>query len=618
MNVSELLSDLNQQGVQLWAEQDKLKVHSPKGILTPAIQNNLITYKTEILSFLQKKVPKSYPTPAGLSLQTIGKLIGGMSKPSFKECQSPIIDPREMAKQLTITFRPLPKRFKNKTILQFREDLKEKLQNYGVEVIPWEEATRDFSYEMTLPLIKLKKKINLRVVKEEINAVIDVERPKTFWQKVKTSCAEAIYRLYTRFLSQKNTPSFAQITQLTSWAEDHAIQRLENPTATQVISLTTIDKNFTNAKLAYQDKIAIGVNTLVRTFSEVVIGISEDKISILNMNLSDSLFPKDQLDSFLSKSLIPKVYVPIIPLPLSSFKTSQYHPQSSPYAVKLVNLSQELAKTDLFPSGFKLSQVINRKSHRDIVDSIVNGRTGISYGFVAYVEPPVYVGKREITQDEWEELLPVEGFDWEEVRQNNLGRRYLKTLIQGQPIYKQIPELWVVSSRSGSDKTHLNLEQDILRIGLKDGLSLQFPQSINPAEVDIKPSYDTYVMVAIALSAALYTPELVENGAPMIHFHGYPSKDWFKPSETYAGVDNPSVPCGTYESGVFNFLSVYNIAHQNSCNPILAALIEPDHGSNLIAVNEEYLLSRLEAGLQQKQIELGGKYFASLLERSAA
>ncbi|MEO0928271.1 MAG: hypothetical protein AAFY63_20680, partial [Cyanobacteria bacterium J06643_13] len=397
-----------------------------------------------------------------------------------------------------------------------------------------------------------------------------------------------------------------------AWAEDHTIQRLEDPTATQVIMLTELDRDFVDAQIPYQTKIALGVNTLVKTFSEIAIGISDSRISILNMNLTDSLFPRDKFDRFVFKSLIPKIYVPIAPLPLSRFDIGKYSPQKSPYATKLQHLSRELATTGLFPSGFKLSEVIKRQSHRDIVDSIVNGRTGVSYGFVAYAEPPQYIGDREITSSQWSASSPVAGFSSQEVRQNHAGRRYLKTKIQEQYVYKQIPDIWLVCSRSGANKTDLSLDRDILRLGLKSNLQLQLPEGIDPKQIDIKPSYDTYVMLAIALSAALYTPQLIEDGAPMIHFHGYPSQEWFEQHEYFAGVEHPSVPCGTYESGVFNFLSVYNLATQNS-NPIaLASLIESDHGTNIIARDEEYLLARLKVGIERSQIELGGKHFASL------
>jgi TubC N-terminal docking domain len=609
MNVSELLTNLTEQGVQLWTDKDKLKINSPKGILTPQIQANIAACKTEIIAFLCKNDGSSCVTNTGLSLQTIGRLLGGFNPNSRLQFKSPIVDPQVMAKQLKVTFRPLPKGFNNATLLKFREELEQRLQDYGVQICKWEDATREFSYEIAIPLTKWKKTVKTRVVKPDISAVIDVERPVN---KVKSFLAEKIYQVYTRFFVKDGDLSIAKITQLIGWAEDHAIQRLEDPTATQVILLSELDKFFIDSQ-SYQQKIAIGVNSIVKNFSEIIIGVSEERISILNMNLSDSLFPKEECDRFVFKSLIPKIYVPIAPLPMSQFEVGKYDPTQSKFATKLVQLSKSLSATGLLPSGFKIGEIIKRKSHRDIVDSIVNGRTGVSYGFVAYIEPPQYIGSPEISDREWENLSPTEGFDRNEVRQNDIGRRYIKTKIKDRYAYKQIPDIWLVCSRSGANKTDLNLERDIIRLGLKDRLCLQTPQHLDSQRIDIKPSYDTYVMVAIALGAALYAPELIENGAPMVHFHGYPSKDWFEMNESYAGVNNPSVPCGTYESGVFNFLSIHEISDRNDNNIVLASLLEPDHGTNIIARDLDYLLARLETGIARGQIELGGKHFASLL-----
>ncbi|MBD2448804.1 non-ribosomal peptide synthase [Nostoc sp. FACHB-152] len=615
MNVSDFVNKLTQQGVHFWADNDKLKINSPKGVLTPQLQIDIAAYKTEIISFLRNYNYSSDFTSTGLSLQTIGRLIGGYYECLAMQFKSPVIDSKVMAKQLKVTFRPLPKGFNNATVLEFRKELELKLQNQGVKVLTWEEATREFSYEIKFPLVKWKKKMIIRIVKADVNAVIDVERQFSFVGGLKSYLAERFYQFYSRFILKNQKISVAKITQLIGWAEDNIIQRLEDPTSTQVILIKEIDKNFVDSQISYQQKIAIGVNTIIKNFAEIVIGVSDNKISILNMNLSDSIFPRENFDNFVFKSLIPKIYVPIAPLPMSQFEVSKYNPHQSIYATKLVKLSKELATTGLFPSGFKLGEVIKRKSHRDIVDSIVNGRTGVSYGFVAYAEPPQYIGATEISEQEWQSLLAVEGFSNNEVRVNNIGRRYIKTRIKNKYVYKQIPDIWLVSSRSGANKTDLNLECDVLRMGLKNQLCLQIPEGIDPQEVDIKPSYDTYVLVAIALATALYAPELIQEGAPMIHFHGYPAKEWLKSNEYYAGVENPSVPCGTYESGVFNFLSIHDIADKVDNNIVLASLIEPDHGTNIITSNLDYLLARLATGIKHEQIELGGKHFASLTEK---
>ncbi|WGV27396.1 hypothetical protein [Halotia branconii] len=621
MNASEILASLTQQGVQIWVENEKLNIRSPKGVLTPDIHAEITARKPEILEFLRRRnTTNTFPTvplPQGLSLQTIGRLIGETGDQLNPECKEPIIDPKLMAQRLTVTFRPLPKGYKNAEILKFRADLEQKLQEYGVNVTPWQQATTEFCYQFKIPLINLKQSIKTRVVKTGINAVIDVDRPPSVRSRSETFVAEKLYQLYSRFILKERKISVSRIASLIGWAEECAAKYIEDPTNTQVIILTKLDQDFINFQTPYQQKIKMGLNTLVRTFSEIVIGVSDSQFSILNMNLSDSVFARDEIDGFVLKSLIPKVYVPILPLPLSKFKLGQYNPLSSSYAQKLVSLSTQLEHTNLFPPGSKLSEVIKRQSHRDIVNVIVNGRTGVSYGFVAYAEPPQYVGDIDIPEYEWENLAPVTGFSSNEVRQNDVGRRYLKTKIGAEYKFKQIPDIWICSARSGSNKTNLNLESDILRIGLTDRLLLDLPQGVDPTLADIKPSYDVYVMLAIAMSASLYAPNLINNGMPMIHFHGYPSVEWLQQHEYFMGVNNPSVPCGTYESGVFNFLGIYNLVNQYGTDINLACLIEPDHGTNIITPDLEYLLTRLKAGCEQSAIELGGKHFASLKDKLA-
>ncbi|MTJ49129.1 hypothetical protein [Dolichospermum sp. UHCC 0259] len=619
MNAAEILAKLTQQGVLFWSENSKLNIRSPKGVITPEIQVEIATYKEDILALIQEmNVTSNYahePLIQGISLQTIGKLIGGFSGESPTGYQPPIINPQFMAENLKVTFRPLPDYYHNQVIVRFRQQLIFYLQKHGVKVIPWKEATTELKHTIKIPVINWHKSLKMQSVRADIDAVVDVERPNSWLRKLGIFVAEAWYKLSYSWLQEKQQMSVVQIAKLSSWAEDHAAKYVEDPTNTQVIILTDIDEEFVNPLTPYSEKIRIGINTLVKTFSEIVIGVSDENFSILNMNLSDSKFAPSDMENFALKSLIPKVFVPITPLLISRFELGEYNPHLSNYAEKLVKLGQDLASTGLFPAGFKLDEVIKRKSHRDIVNVIVNGRTGVSYGFVAYAEPPHYVGKPEITIDEWENLLPVAGFNSYELRQNEQGRRYLKLNINSENRFKQIPDIWLVSSRSGANKTDLNIDDDILRIGLQDKLHLQLPLGSNSKKTDIKPSYDIYVMLAISLAAALYTPELIANGAPIVHFHGYPDFDWFQENEYCVGMNNPSVPCGTYESGVFNFLGIADLGDQIINDVNLISLVEPDHGTNFIANDWEYLVNRLKAGCMTGQIELGGKNFPSLKNR---
>jgi hypothetical protein len=619
MNAAEILAKLTQQGVLFWSENSKLNIRSPKGVITPEIQIEIAKYKEDILALIQEmNVTNDYvhePLMQGISLQTIGKLIGGFSGESPTGYQIPVINPQFMAENLKVTFRPLPDYYDNQVIVRFRQQLIFYLQKHGVKVIPWKEATTELKHTIKIPVINWHKSLKMQSVRADIDAVIDVERPNSWLRKLGIFVAETWYKLSYTWLKEKQKMSVVQIAKLSSWAEDHAAKYVEDPTNTQVIILTDIDDEFVNPLTPYPEKIRIGINTLVKTFSEIVIGVSHEKFSILNMNLSDSNFAPNEVENFALKSLIPKVFVPITPLLISRFEIGEYNPHLSTYAGKLIKLGQDLASTGLFPAGFKLDEVVKRKSHRDIVNVIVNGRTGVSYGFVAYAEPPHYVGKPEITIDEWDNLLPVAGFSSYELRQNEQGRRYIKLNINAENRFKQIPDIWLVSSRSGANKTDLSIDTDILRIGLQDKLHLQLPLGSNSQKADIKPSYDIYVMLAISLAAALYTPELIANGAPIVHFHGYPDVDWFQEKEYCVGMNNPSVPCGTYESGVFNFLGIADLGDQIISDVNLISLVEPDHGTNFIANDLEYLVNRLKAGCVTGQIELGGKNFPSLKNR---
>lgn len=632
MNAPELLENLTEQGVRLWVNNDKLSIRAPKGVMTPEIRDHLADNKTRLLELLKSRLTQPESCTGednlqGVSPSTIGRIINGFSAPTATGYIPPVVSAAEMAKRLTVTFRPLPPKGTSQTVVDFRSALKQQLETIGVTVQPWAQATRDFHYAVTVPGLNRKVKLKTRMVKTGINAVIDVERPTSRRRQVAKGVAEKVYQGYRRFSLKGEKTSALRIAQIIGWAEDNAAKFVEDPTNTQVISLADIDSEFTSRELPYQRKIEIGLNTLIRNFSEMVIGVSETKISILNMNLSDSVFARTELERFVKKSLVPKIFVPILPLPISRFRLQDYDAARSAYAQKLVDLSQSLASSSLFPAGFKLDSVIKRQSYRDIVDTIVNGRTGVSYGFVAYMEPPEYVGPVEIGRSEWDELSVVDGFNNSELRQNEQGRRYIclssiesteennSLQKESHKCYKQIPDVWLATARSGANKTNLSLRQDVLRIGLTPQLVLQRPALSETDAIDLKPSYDVFVMVAIALSTALYFPELAANGAPIVHFHGYPNATWFQPQECFSGVQNPSVPCGTYESGVFNFMSIsrlHAMLSTKSSTLTLAALIEPDHGTNIIAADPTYLVERLTTGISHDQLGLGGKHFVSL------
>ena len=540
---------------------------------------------------------------ADLGLQTIAALTG---MPKIKNLVNPK-NPTEMSERVTVTFKPLPKNYQETEISAYRERLRNSLLSNGVNVISWEDATnRDVPYGMFSKLMGLKS------VKRKVNAVIDVRKKLSPIRWFLSKVAENIYRL-----ARKDSLSVSGILKISGWADDFTVGYLQDPYNTQVITIMSLDPEFENEDTTYDEKISIGLKNLINNMSEIVIGVSHSKFGITNMNLSDSIYTHEQLDNFVLYSLIPKIYAPIKPPVLTRFSISEYDPQEFECTKKLSALGADLKNTDLFPAGSKFSDAIKRRSHRDVANKILDGRTGVSYGFIALAEPPGYDGDKYIDENMWNSLREIPNYNPDEVRTASNDRWYVKTLISEKTVYQQVPDIWIVTSRSGCDKTNLNPDSDIVRIGLVKGkLYLEIPKGVDLGRKDIRPSFDTYVILSQALSSAFYAPSLIEKEMSILHFHGYPDPCWFGASEHHAGAQNPSLPCGTVEAALLNYSAVYETAAKNGSDIKLLCLVESDHGVNVLGPDREYLVQRLLAGSSEGHILLGGKYLPMLKRQS--
>ncbi len=536
---------------------------------------------------------------ADLDMDTITALSG---MPLNKDMVNPK-RPEDMAEKVRVTFRPLPEPYYQSDIVNFRRSLLERLKKSGVEVVPWDEATSaDTSNGM------LSRIFSSRKVKRNISAVVDVKREQSSVMKLLSGIAESIYGLV-----RNSERSVMSIIKISGWADDFTAKHVQDPFNTQVITLTNLNPEFEDKSTTYDRKIVLGLNNLISTMSEIVIGVSDRRFTIVNMNLSDSLYVHEELDDFVSKSLIPKIYAPIKPPVLNRFIQGEFDSESNEYSERLCDLGKILKETELFPKGSKFSDKIRRRSHRDIVNKILDGRTGVSYGFIALAEVPRYFGPKRLDRSEWDGLDTVDGMNGDYVRKNSEGRWYVKTRIKGEVVYQQVPDIRVVTSRSGCDKTSLDPKTDIVRVGLIKGkLYLEVPSGINLSRRDVRPSFDTYVILAQALSASLYTPELIKDGMPILHFHGYPDPDWFCEKEYHSGANNPSLPCGTIEAAILNYSAIYEIASNNSGDANLICLVESDHGVNIMGPDKEYIVDRLKSGRKSGKVILGGEYLPLL------
>ena len=534
---------------------------------------------------------------ADLELKTIINLAG---MPPQKDLVNPR-KPLEMAKRVRVTFRPLPRDYGNQIVIKFREKLENKLKEHGVNVIPWDEAA-EVSDGWVSKLLKTRK------VKRNIHAVVDVKREYSLTRTFFSGIAERIYGYF-----RKPDMSVMEILRVSGWADDFTARYVQDPFNTQIITLMPLDPEFANKSTTYDRKIAIGIQNLIATMSEIVMGIAPDKFSLVNMNLSDSIYLNEAMDDFVLNSLIPKIYAPIKPPVLNRFKKGEYDPGDSVFPQQLAELGRLIKSTNLYPRGSKFSEKIERQSHKDVVEKILEGRTGVSYGFIALAEAPKYEGKATISKTTWDKLKKVESIQDDMVRENKKGRWFVRTVISGKEIYQQVPDIWITTSRSGSDKTNLDPSCDIVRIGVVKGkLHLETPRGVDLHRKDIRPSFDTYVILAQALASALYTPDLIKNGLPILHFHGYPDPNWFGKNEYHSGANNPSLPCGTVEAALLNYSAIYELANNNGDDMKMLCLVESDHGVNIIGMNRDYIIKRLSDGVNEGHVKLGGTYLPDL------
>lgn len=541
---------------------------------------------------------------ADIDLKTIVSLTG---MPNLRNSANPM-DPRAMARSVRVAFRPVPGGYADERIKSFSDKLRQSLEGIGVTVVPWREATvQDDAFGIISRVFKIRR------VKRDINAVVDVKRNPSIMRKAASALAETIYRVV-----RKPGRSVMEILKISGWADDFTQKYIQDPFSTQVITIVPLESEFEDSATTYNVKIEIGLSHLIGTMSEIVIGVSDENFAIINMNLSDSVYTHGQLDGFVLNSLVPKIYAPIKPPVLSRFNISEYNPAENKNTEALANLGKMVRPTGLFPEGYKFSERIRRVSHRDVLSNILDGRTGVSYGFIAIVEPPEYEGPKEVSREEWGAFTPVSGLS--DVREARSGRWYVKVSVAGSEKFRQIPDLWTVTSRSGCDKTSLDPMTDIVRIGIINGkLHLQIPAGMDLSRRDIRPSFDTFVILAQAFSFAMYMPEMVEkDGISVLHFHGYPSPQWFQNGEFCEGADNPSLPCGTVEAALLNYAAVYKVADTPSavCDMKLLCLVESDHGVNIVGTDKNYLVDRLSNGAASGSVMLGGK-FLSMLKQEA-
>lgn len=495
---------------------------------------------------------------SGLSLESVSRLLGLADVPE--------LDPSQL--RPTVVFRPLPPGFEDETLREFYGELEAALVRCGARVVPWAQA------------LKPEGRRDGFVLAGGIDAVFDVPKARPI--------------------------------------EEHVVRFLEDLRQTQSVGVTRIASDAPSADVPFHEQLQLGLGELTEALCPIVIGVGKDRLSLVNLNLSHAEVPRAALDSLLERSLIPRLASPTRPIPIGSFQRGWFRIEDNDCVVSLRELASGLARTELFPPGAQLRSFLGIARLGPVAsrlfEEFTEGRTGVSYGFLAVAAPPVYSGEVP-GLDAWDALYPIAGAPDAELRQGSNGRWYARIRDgEGEGIV-EIPDVWVYSSRSGApDKTNLAAKEDIVRVGLVKGrMHCDIAEGLDFA-ADVRPSFDTGVMLAMALAAALGRCDRFSQPMPIVHFHGYPRATWFERNERFIGQGNPEFGCGTSEASALAFLETCQLLSEKDVE--LACVIEPGHGSNLIASSVPRLLQRLWNGRNgvgaEAGIELGSRFLPSL------
>jgi len=221
--------------------------------------------------------------------------------------------------------------------------------------------------------------------------------------------------------------------------------------------------------------------------------------------------------------------------------------------------------------------------YRKIVARYLDQRSGMSYGFFARQLPvavkPAVLCNNGCAEAE-ERTIPVK--------------------IGGKNMLVPVPDVRILTTRSGCKKHCLDSETDLVEIGLEQGIAyLKTPAGL-PEGTIIRPSFDTLTILAHALGNAiiasilktlrpgsLFTEKLERYGASMTHWHGYPESTMLPVGYFVHGRDNPPVSCSTPQSAAYSLFGKIEALEQAMLTGeeyLGDVHIEPNHGTNIVGI----------------------------------
>lgn len=516
--------------------------------------------------------------------------------------------------QTTVTFFPSSWTTASKQVVDFGQKLKDALGELGVTIVPYKESLSAF------PRSKWLQWYALALAQEVGNIATKIIGRK----RNENTRGFTLLRQMRKGLRVRSGVSIIALGESSpgNLPMDHTMSFRRS------LVVTIVDKPaHVKSETQFLEHFDTAMHLFAHHMTNVVIAVGQNDWLLYNFNASHPSFPLGHKDfnNHVLHGLIPKLAAPIEPPRLREFLLRQeaFNPNDDQHkhlVADLVKSGPIIEKAKIYPPGKSIDVLPFRNEFYKWIGRIhLDNRSGMSYGFMARQMPTKI--PRVLTAKAFKKsgLLITPG---EDIAQSKTGQYFVIIESPKGHLACPVPDVWVLSQRSGSNKTSFDPVKDLVKIGLINGrMQLQTPLG-TLLRADYRPSYDTKVILAHAVGNAIvagvlrhfdkeaeFSKSLEKVGIGIAHWHGYLNKQFVPQGWHVHGAQNPHVSCSTPQSAIYalegKIYSALNAIKENL--PYLGDIqIEPQHGTN---VNYFSLESFAELIANNSQMtELGNKY----------
>lgn len=534
--------------------------------------------------------------------ETIQKILGIKEKVYTK--------PVEMADKMNITFFPYKREEISDEIFNFSEKLNETFKELRVNVVDYDKALT------TIPLLKVWKAVFKMLLNNVLYALREIFRLP---QKSHYFNLTAIKYLFKRTKIKKGI----SVIVLGKQDDDKLpMQYIYSFKDNSIITILDFPENISD-KSTFHEHFDTALSLFAHNMTNIVIGVDKEKWLLYNFNASHPVFPLDKdFKENVLHALVPKIVAPIRPYTLSEFVISKKNFDVSEYESQIKDIvdgALVFDKTNLYPAGKKINDLPFRNDfYRWIGKLHLDNRNGMSYGFLA-VQLPGKVSPL-INHEDFKKNIRT-NIEKGSVEYN--GELYISLDLDHKKMWMKVPDVWVLSQKSGSDKTHVNPKRDLIKLGLSNGKMYLESQYNSVIDNDYKTSFDTQVILAHAVGNAIiasilnhtksdseFLKRYTDRGISISHWHGYIHPEHVQKGWFVHGIANPHVACSSPQSAIYAldgklksfFESISrNIDFKGDIH------VEPHHGTNICytSIKElaDYLVNNPTASV------LGNSYY---------